>query len=81
MTWLAYRQYSRAYRGPSVADAVHTHSLRWVWLLSVPKSVVMVVGKQSVCARLGAPELSWGACRLPISETVKYLGLRLESEA
>ena len=63
-----------------VVDAVHTHSLRWGWLLNVPKSVVMVFGKQSVCARLGAPELSWDACRLPTADTVKYLGLHLESE-
>ena len=61
-------------------DAVHTHSLRWDWLLDVPKSVVMVFGKRSGCARLGAPELSRGACRLPTADTVKYLGLRLESE-
>ena len=63
-----------------VVDAVHTHSLRWGWLLNVPQSVVMVFGKRSVCACLGAPELSWGACRLPTADTVKYLGLRLELE-
>ena len=63
-----------------VVDAVHNHSLRWGWLLNLPKSVVMVFGKRSVCARLGAPELLWGACRLPTMDTVKYLGLRLESE-
>ena len=40
----------------------------------------MVFGKRSGCARLGAPELWWGACRLPTADTVKYLGLRLESE-
>ena len=40
----------------------------------------LVFGKRSVCARLGAPELSWGKCRLPTSDTVKYLGLRLESD-
>ena len=32
------------------------------------------------CARLGAPELSWGMCCLPTSDTVKYVGLRLESD-
>ena len=45
-----------------VVDAVHAHSLRWGWLLNVHKSVVIVFGKRSVCARLGAPELSWGMC-------------------
>ena len=64
----------------TVVDAVHTHSLRWDWLLDVPKSVVMVFGKRSVCARLGAPELWWGECRLPTADTVKYLVLRLQSE-
>ena len=63
-----------------VVDAVHTHSLRWGWLLNVPKSVAMVFGNRSVCACLGAPELLWGACRLPTADIVKYLGLRLESE-
>ena len=63
-----------------VVDAVHTHSLRWGWLLNVPKWVVMVFGKRPGCARLGAPELSWGACRLPTADTVKYLGVRLEWE-
>ena len=56
------------------------HSLRWGWLLNVPKSVVMVFGKRSVCARLDAPELWWGACRLPTADTVKYLRLCLELE-
>ena len=60
-----------------VVDAVHTHSLRWGWLLNVAKLVVMVFGKRSVCARLGAPELSWRACRLPTADKVKFLGLRL----
>ena len=55
-----------------VVQAVHTHSLRWGWLLNVPKSVVMVFGKRSVCTRLGTPELSWGASRLPTADTVKY---------
>ena len=63
-----------------VVDAVHAHSLRWGWLLNVHKSVVVVFGKRSVCARLGAPALSWGTCRLPTSDTVKYLRLRLESD-
>ena len=63
-----------------VVDAVHAHSLRWGWSLNVHKSVVMVFGKRSVCAHLGAPELSWGMCRLPTSDTVKYLRLRLESD-
>ena len=63
-----------------VADAVHAHSLRWGWLLNVHKSPVVVFGKRSVCARPGAPALSWGTCRLPTSDTVKYLGLRLESD-
>ena len=31
-------------------------------------------------ARLAAPELLWGACRLPTADTVKHLGQRLESE-
>ena len=31
----------------------------------------MVFGKRSVCARLGTPELSWGMCRLPTSDTVR----------
>ena len=61
-------------------QAVHTHSLRWGWLLNVPKSVVRVIGKWSGCARISAPELWWGACRLPTADTVKYLGLRLESD-
>ena len=63
-----------------VVDAVHTHGLHWGWLLNVPKSVVMVFGKRSGCARLDAPELWWGACRLPAVDAVKYLGLRLESD-
>ena len=46
----------------------------------MPKSVVMVFRKRSGCARLGAPELSWGACRLPTADTLKYVGLCLESE-
>ena len=62
-----------------VVRAVHLHSLRWGWMLNVPKSIVMVVGTQSLCARLGAPELWWGDSRLPTADTVKYLGLRLES--
>ena len=45
----------------------------------MPKSIVMVFGTQSLCARLGAPELWWGDSRLPTADTVKYLGLRLES--
>ena len=49
-------------------------------MLDQPKSVVMVFGKRSACARLGAPELWWGACRLPTADTVKYTGLRIESE-
>ena len=40
-----------------VVHAVHLHSLRWDWLLNVPKSAVMVFGTRSVCARLGALEL------------------------
>ena len=40
----------------------------------------MVFGKRSGCACLGAPALSWGVCRLPTADRVKYLGLRLESE-
>ena len=60
-----------------VVDAVHNHRLRWAWLVNVPKPVVMVFGKWSVCALRGAPELLWGACRLPTVDTVKYLGLRL----
>ena len=63
-----------------VVDAVHAHSLPRGWSLNVHKSVVMVVGKRSVCVRLGVPALSWCTCHLPTSETVKYLGLRLESE-
>ena len=62
-----------------VVQAVHLHSLRWGWLLNVPKSVVMVFGTQSICAQLGAPELWQGDSRLPTADTVKYLGLRLES--
>ena len=54
-----------------VVQAAHTHRLRWAWLLNVPKSVFMVFGKQSVRARLDAPELWWGACRLPTVDTVK----------
>ena len=63
-----------------VVQAAHAHSLRWGWLLNVPKSVVMVFGKRSVCARLDAPELWWGECRIPTADKVKYEGLRLESE-
>ena len=37
------------------------------------------VRTQSMCARLGAPELWWGDSRLPTADTEKYLGLRLES--
>ena len=59
-----------------VVQAVHLHSLRWGWMLNVPKSIVMVFGTQSLCARLGAPELWWGDSRLPTADTVKYLGLR-----
>ena len=62
-----------------VVHAVHLHSLRWGWRLNVPKSIVMVFGTQSLCAGLGAPELCWGDSRLPTADTVKYLGLRLES--
>ena len=29
-----------------VVQAVHLHSLRWGWLLNVPKSIVMVFGTQ-----------------------------------
>ena len=60
-------------------QAVHLHSLRWGWLLNVPKSIGMVSGKRSVCARLGAPELWWDDSHLPTAGTVKYLGLCLES--
>ena len=59
-----------------VVQAVHMHSLRWVWMLNVPKSIVMVFGTQSLCVRLGAPDLWWGDSRLPTADTVKYLGLR-----
>ena len=45
----------------------------------MPKSIVVVFGTQSLCARLGAPELWWGDSRLPTADTVKYLGLRHES--
>ena len=41
--------------------------------------MVMVFVTKSVCARLGAPELWWGDSRLPTADTVKNLGLRLES--
>ena len=37
-----------------VVGAVHAHSLSWGWLLNVHKPVVMVFGKRSVCAHLGA---------------------------
>ena len=40
-----------------------------------PKSVVMVFGKRSGCARLDAPELWWGACCLPTADTGTYLRL------
>ena len=61
-----------------VVQAVHFHSLRWGWMLNVPKLIVMVFGTQSLCARLGAPDLWWGTrdSRLPTADTVKYLGLR-----
>ena len=62
-----------------VVQAVHLHCLRRGRLLNVPMSVVMVFGTRSVCARLDAPELWWGDCRLPTTDTIKYLGLRLES--
>ena len=60
-----------------VVQAVHLHSLRL--LLNVPMSIAMVFGTQSVCARLGAPELWWGDSRLPTADTVEYLGLRPDS--
>ena len=63
-----------------VVQAFYTHSLRWGWLLNVLKSVVMVFRKRSVCARLDAPELWWGACCWPNADREKYLGMRLESE-
>ena len=62
-----------------VVQAVHLHSLRWGGMLNVPKSIVMVFGTQSLCDRLGAPNLWWGDSRLPTADTVEYLGLRLES--
>ena len=62
-----------------VVQAVHLQSLRWGWMINVPKSIVMVFGTQSLCARLGASDLWWGDSRLPTADTVKYLGLRLES--
>ena len=61
-----------------VVHAVQLHSLRWGWMLNVPKSIGMVFGTQSLCARLGAPDLWWGDSRLPTADTVKYLGLRPE---
>ena len=33
-----------------VVQAVHTHGLRWGWLLNVPESVVIVFGKRSAHA-------------------------------
>ena len=36
-------------------QAVRLHSLRWGWLLNVPKVIVMMFGKRSVCARLKSP--------------------------
>ena len=48
-------------------------------MLNVPKSIIMLFGTHSLCARLGAPDLWWGESRLPTADTVKYLGLRLES--
>ena len=62
-----------------VVQAVRLHSLRWGWLLNVPKSIVMVFGARSVRARLGAPELWWGDGRQPTADTIKYLGLHPES--
>ena len=62
-----------------VVQAVHLHSLRWGWSLNVPNSIVLVFGMQSLCARLGAPDLWWRDSRLPTADTVKYVGLRLES--
>ena len=47
----------------------------------MPKTIVMVFGTQSLCARLDALDLWWGDSRLPTADTVKYLGLRLESSA
>ena len=59
-----------------VLDAVHAHSLRWGWgwgwSLNAQCSMCTSSGS------LGTPELSWGMCRLPTSDTVTYLGLRLE---
>ena len=54
--------------GPATkgTPAVHMHSLHWFWLLSVPKSVVMVVGRRSVCARMDPPELWWDVRRLQL---------------
>ena len=50
-----------------VVQTVHTHSLRWGWLLDVPKSVVilplMVFGKRPGCARPDAPETVVGCVR------------------
>ena len=46
---------------------------------NVPKPIDMVFGTQSLCARLGAPHLWCGDSSPPTADTVKYLGLRLES--
>ena len=62
-----------------VVQAVRLHSLRWGWLLNVPKSIVMVFRTRSVCARLGDPDLWWVDSRLPTADPVEYLGLHLES--
>ena len=80
MLWVGPPTSKRNLVGQAYADDLATQHGPAGWSLNVHKSVVMVFGKRSVCARLGAPELSWGMCRLPTSDTVKYLGLRLESD-
>ena len=69
----------RRRRDVSTTPQQRLHSLRWGWMLNVPKSIVMVFETQSLCARLGARDRWWGDSRLPTADTVKNLGLRLES--
>ena len=96
MMWVGPATSKRKLVGQAYADdlagiAATNRVYRGLWMRSTPiacagvgcstcpigacKSVVMVLE-----AGLGAPELPWGACRLPTADTVKYLGLRLELE-
>ena len=67
-----------------IVDAMHAHSRKWLWDANVLKSKLLMLNvpapERATRAAGGATPFTWGSTPLPVTQTEKYLGVRVSSE-